>query len=235
MKVKDERIKIVNEVLSGIKIIKLYGWEKAFIKKITKERDKEVYFNKNIKLLELASSFLISISSNLVLIITISAYLFLDYRTDFTNEQAFVSLALLNLIKNQICDLPILFNYFSMCKVSLHRLVSFLAEEELENYINRSFDKKMALTIKNARFLWDGKDNPDSKLKKSSKKKSSRKNLDKSDNKSDDESDYKSGDKLNGKLNQVKKPFELKDIELEVPKGSFLAIIGSVGSGKLNY
>ena len=34
MKVKDERIKVENEVLGGMKIIKLYAWERPFGDKI---------------------------------------------------------------------------------------------------------------------------------------------------------------------------------------------------------
>ena len=42
MKLKDHRIKIMNEVLNGIKVIKLYAWEKAFIRRINDVRDKEL-------------------------------------------------------------------------------------------------------------------------------------------------------------------------------------------------
>lgn len=42
MRVKDERIKSLNEVLNGIKIIKLQVWEKNFVSLITKLRLKEL-------------------------------------------------------------------------------------------------------------------------------------------------------------------------------------------------
>lgn len=42
MKLKDHRIKIMNEVLNGIKVIKLYAWEKAFIRRINDVRDQEL-------------------------------------------------------------------------------------------------------------------------------------------------------------------------------------------------
>ena len=38
MKVKDERIKVENEVLGGMKIIKLYAWERPFGDKIDSVR-----------------------------------------------------------------------------------------------------------------------------------------------------------------------------------------------------
>ena len=39
-----------------------------------------------------------------------------------------------------------------------------------------------------------------------------------------------------GKTSDVKpedKPFELKNLELKIPKGAFVAIVGRVGSGKV--
>ena len=42
MGLKDNRIKIVNEVLNGIKVLKLYAWETAFIRRINEVREKEL-------------------------------------------------------------------------------------------------------------------------------------------------------------------------------------------------
>lgn len=35
MKIKDNRIKQTNELLSGMKIVKLYGWESAFLERVS--------------------------------------------------------------------------------------------------------------------------------------------------------------------------------------------------------
>ena len=35
MKSKDHRVKLLHELLTGIKIVKLYGWETAFSKKVS--------------------------------------------------------------------------------------------------------------------------------------------------------------------------------------------------------
>ena len=37
-----------------------------------------------------------------------------------------------------------------------------------------------------------------------------------------------------GDVKEEGKPFELKDIKLKIPKGSFVAIVGRVGSGKVS-
>lgn len=42
MKQKDNRIKLMNEILNGIKVLKLYAWEEPMEKQILATRDKEV-------------------------------------------------------------------------------------------------------------------------------------------------------------------------------------------------
>ena len=42
MNVKDQRIKIMNEILNGIRVLKLNAWERAFIGSITRIRNKEL-------------------------------------------------------------------------------------------------------------------------------------------------------------------------------------------------
>jgi ATP-binding cassette subfamily C (CFTR/MRP) protein 1 len=39
---KDERTKLMDETLNGIKVIKLYAWETPFLKKITTVRNREL-------------------------------------------------------------------------------------------------------------------------------------------------------------------------------------------------
>lgn len=42
MKYKDDRIKLMNEILNGIKVLKLYAWEVSFKEKILQIRQKEL-------------------------------------------------------------------------------------------------------------------------------------------------------------------------------------------------
>ena len=66
MKNKDERVKLVNEVLSGIKILKLYAWEEAFKKKIDDIRNKEIKHLRKITYLNAVGVLLWSCSPFLV-------------------------------------------------------------------------------------------------------------------------------------------------------------------------
>ena len=43
MKNKDRRNKMMDEILNGMKIIKLYAWESSFLRKVNDIRDQEIY------------------------------------------------------------------------------------------------------------------------------------------------------------------------------------------------
>uniref|UniRef100_A0A182MKW0 ABC-type glutathione-S-conjugate transporter n=1 Tax=Anopheles culicifacies TaxID=139723 RepID=A0A182MKW0_9DIPT len=66
MKNKDERVKLMNEVLSGIKVLKLYAWEPSFEQQILKIRDKEVKVLKSAAYLNAGTSFIWSCAPFLV-------------------------------------------------------------------------------------------------------------------------------------------------------------------------
>merc|ERR1711963_1370759 len=42
LKYSDSRVKIMNEILNGIRIIKFYAWERPFKKEVAKVREKEL-------------------------------------------------------------------------------------------------------------------------------------------------------------------------------------------------
>jgi hypothetical protein len=44
MVVKDLRIKMMNEILNGIRVLKLYAWETAFIRSISDTRKQELRY-----------------------------------------------------------------------------------------------------------------------------------------------------------------------------------------------
>lgn len=66
MKNKDERVKLMNEVLSGIKVLKLYAWEPSFESQILKIRNKELKVLKDAAYLNAGTSFIWSCAPFLV-------------------------------------------------------------------------------------------------------------------------------------------------------------------------
>jgi len=66
MIVKDERIKMMNEILNGIKVLKLYAWEMAFIRSITSIREKELGYIRQKAIIGAISSILSTFTPILV-------------------------------------------------------------------------------------------------------------------------------------------------------------------------
>lgn len=66
MKNKDERVKLMNEILSGIKVLKLYAWEPSFEEQVLKIRAKEIGVLKQAAYLNAGTSFIWSCAPFLV-------------------------------------------------------------------------------------------------------------------------------------------------------------------------
>lgn len=66
MKNKDERVKLMNEILSGIKVLKLYAWEPSFENQVLKIRNKEINVLKQAAYLNAGTSFIWSCAPFLV-------------------------------------------------------------------------------------------------------------------------------------------------------------------------
>jgi ATP-binding cassette, subfamily C (CFTR/MRP), member 1 len=71
---KDTRTKMMDEVLSGMKVIKLYAWEGPFIQSILAVREKELYTLKRMAYLQALSSFTWSCTPFLVSFTTFALY-----------------------------------------------------------------------------------------------------------------------------------------------------------------
>lgn len=66
MKNKDERVKIVNEIISGIRVLKLYAWEKSFEEQVLKVRSRELEVLKKIAYVKALNSFIMNLLPFLV-------------------------------------------------------------------------------------------------------------------------------------------------------------------------
>ncbi|GAA6066588.1 canalicular multispecific organic anion transporter 1 [Tachysurus ichikawai] len=66
MKFKDKRMKLMTEILSGIKILKLYAWEPSFQAQVQDVREKELKVMKKFAYLSSISIFIFSCAPALV-------------------------------------------------------------------------------------------------------------------------------------------------------------------------
>ncbi|KAM4829793.1 multidrug resistance-associated protein 1 isoform 2-T2 [Thomomys bottae] len=159
MKSKDNRIKLMNEVLNGIKVLKLYAWELAFRDKVMAIRQEELKVLKKSAYLAAVGTFTWVCTPFLVALSTFAVYVMVDEKNVLDAQKAFVSLALFNILRFPLNILPMVISSIVQASVSLKRLRVFLSHEELEpDSIERRPMKDggstHSITVKNATFTW---------------------------------------------------------------------------------
>ena len=78
MKCKDKRIKLMNEILGGIKVIKLYGWEPSFTEQTQEIRNNEIKVLKKSAWLNAIISFVWTSVPFLMGVASFTIYCYMD-------------------------------------------------------------------------------------------------------------------------------------------------------------
>ncbi|XP_004685060.1 PREDICTED: canalicular multispecific organic anion transporter 2 [Condylura cristata] len=187
MKFKDSRIKLISEILGGIKMLKLYAWEPAFLKQVGDIRLQELRLLRKAAYLHAISTFTWVCSPFLVTLVTLGVYVLVDQNNVLDAERAFVSVSLFNILKVPLNMLPQFISSLTQTSVSLKRIQHFLSQAQLDP---RSVERKAispgyAITIHNGTFTW-AQDLPPT----------------------------------------------LHSLDIQVPTGALVAVVGPVGCGK---
>eukprot|EP01117_Protostelium_nocturnum_P001793 TRINITY_DN1224_c0_g1_i1.p1 TRINITY_DN1224_c0_g1~~TRINITY_DN1224_c0_g1_i1.p1 ORF type:complete len:1080 (+),score=410.48 TRINITY_DN1224_c0_g1_i1:135-3242(+) len=156
MGLRDKRTKGMNEILTGIRIIKFFAWEDSFIGRIAKIRGGEVEIMKKGLLIRSFAIFLWISSPILVSTSTFAVYTFLGNK--LTPEKAFSALALFNILRFPMNMLPNIITSLIEAKVSTDRLIKFLtAEESDSSAVTLSNDNrsKSAVKLDDGTWNWD--------------------------------------------------------------------------------
>ncbi|VDO27601.1 unnamed protein product [Onchocerca flexuosa] len=162
MNLKDERMKICNEILNGIKVVKLYAWEPAMEEIVEQIRHEELYLIRKIGLVRaFVDSFNVS-SPFLVAMLTFTTYTLSSSAHILTPQIAFVSLTLFNQLRSPMMMLAFLMKQAVEAAVANKRLKSFLVADELNplavDDITDKFDTENAVEIKEAHLNWNARE-----------------------------------------------------------------------------
>ncbi|XP_046325609.2 multidrug resistance-associated protein 1-like [Haliotis rufescens] len=183
---KDRRIRVISEVLNGIKVLKLYAWEESFKGKIEKIRNMEIHFLWKIALYFSAVTFSWTASPYFVALATLVTYVFITPSHYLDAKTAFVAITYFNVFRVAINLVPMVATDIVRAKVSLERISKFLSHDDLdESSISHSQHFDHAVTMENASFTWEPELDP-----------------------------------------------WLQKINVNIPEGNLVAVVGQVGSGK---
>lgn len=167
MKNKDARTRLMNEILSNIKSIKLYGWEKAFSEKVLEVRNnRELRMIRRIGLLNAYSFFIWSSTPFLVAFSTFATFA-ITSDIPLTSERIFPAISLFTLLSFPLAVFSNIINSIIEAIVSVGRLEDFLKAKEIQqdareviipestNGYTSPKRGEEVVTITNGEFRWD--------------------------------------------------------------------------------
>eukprot|EP01113_Clastostelium_recurvatum_P036804 TRINITY_DN5307_c0_g1_i12.p1 TRINITY_DN5307_c0_g1~~TRINITY_DN5307_c0_g1_i12.p1 ORF type:complete len:1467 (+),score=254.63 TRINITY_DN5307_c0_g1_i12:503-4903(+) len=145
MTVKDERGKMMAEVLQGMRIIKFFAWERAYTERILGIRNREVFVLRWARLLNAMSEFFWVVTPLLVTVATFS--LFGVSGREVSIGGVFAALSLFNVMRFPLSVLSPVITGAVQARVSLKRINAFLLAEELDSRaISSSLSSSSSLT-----------------------------------------------------------------------------------------
>ncbi|XP_039513342.1 multidrug resistance-associated protein 9 isoform X1 [Pimephales promelas] len=202
--VTDRRVRTMNEVLTCIKLIKMYAWEESFEKTITDIR-------KNEKLLLQKAGYVQSLNSSLTTIVpTLATILTFIVHTalklPLQPSTAYTIIAVFNCMRMSMGLLPFSVKAIAEAKVALGRLKNLMLVQNPKSYLTQDKNLHLALVMEKASFSWSLPD--------------------------DLNTTEKPQDPSQSATHQLDSQPSIRHISFTLAKGSLLGVCGNVGSGK---
>ncbi|KAJ1304670.1 hypothetical protein OPQ81_005809 [Rhizoctonia solani] len=256
----DKRVRLLQEILQGIRLLVLFGWQGHYGEKVLGFRRRELVRIRKIALYRATAISMITFIP--ILAATLS---FITYSLTGHNLDAaiiFSSLQLFNIIRMPLVFVPLVASSCGDAYVALGRISKFLTSEELQDEFGVQPENKYAVDIRGT-FTWERGGTPQDANPKKGKKaaaaakaaaaeapKPTKEELakKKADDKEKKLKEKEKKKREKERLKQLKKgmdpndssdeeergpdPFRLVDIDLQIPRGAFVGIAGKIGSGK---
>uniref|UniRef100_A0A8C6TA17 ATP-binding cassette, sub-family C (CFTR/MRP), member 6b, tandem duplicate 1 n=1 Tax=Neogobius melanostomus TaxID=47308 RepID=A0A8C6TA17_9GOBI len=156
----DGRIKLMTEMVSGMKILKFYAWEEVFQRRIGVLRDGELAALKKSQILYCVSLASFASSSFLVMLAVFGVFVLMDNRNVLDAQKIFVSAALINILKTPLSQLPFAISTAAQAFVSLKRLTNFLQQEEVKGDSVQRLAYSAGDTVNSGCFSWSTDSTP---------------------------------------------------------------------------
>ncbi|XP_017530904.3 ATP-binding cassette sub-family C member 10 isoform X2 [Manis javanica] len=154
---KDARVKLMTELLSGVRVIKFFGWEQALEARVEACRARELERLRVIKYLDAACVYLWAALPVVISIVIFITYVLMGHQ--LTATKVFTALALVRMLILPLNNFPWVINGLLEAKVSLDRIQRFL---DLPNHNPQAYyspdppaEPSTVLELHEALFSWD--------------------------------------------------------------------------------
>jgi len=236
----DERVKKTQEIISSMRVIKFFGWESSFLSIINKLRSKELSRIRKSQYLFAGINSILDIIPVLASSLTFVGYALAG--NQLTAAKVFSSLAFFAMLSFPLGDIPFIISEFADSTVAFKRISEVINCEELSETFTIDPNAKYAISVKDGNFTWENNDSKVSTSKNESFSGSGDESSTIVENTPLNEKDIVDGieditdedkdQKDRHSYVSSNKPFTIKNINLNIPRNSLTAIVGSVGSGK---
>ena len=151
-KFTDTRVRLIQEMLNCMRVIKFYAWERSFLDRITDTRKAELKIVRFLLLLKTAVnavSMSIPVYAAILAFVTYSATGHSLHPADI-----FSSLTLFNLLRMPLLFMPMVISACIDAWVALSRMQDLLLAEELEKPVI-DYDSEFAVSMEKGIFVWE--------------------------------------------------------------------------------
>ncbi|KAG0011178.1 Canalicular multispecific organic anion transporter 2, partial [Podila clonocystis] len=219
----DSRIRLLTEILGNIKIVKLYGWEDAFRKKVDTIRAKELGALKSLATIR---SILTIVYNSVTLVMALATFSVFAVvggpgmtPGKITAEVVFVSITLFGIMNKPLGMITHLFSQTIGIMVACRRIQGFLLMEEIDSSVVQRYSRQVpsgnsptvAVEIENGTFAWEKQ--VEETIRSA-------------------ETDDESQPLLSGAASPTVYRPTLNNINIRIADGSLTAVVGRIGQGK---
>lgn len=156
MKEKDTRLKILSDLLNGIRLVKLNYWNPLFNSRVTETRNEEVKNFKKYQVFYQVSNINFYAMPILLSVLSFLFFLYTDDRNVLTPQLAFTALNFFGLLRHSLTNIPRTIHLIVTSFVSGKRIQKFLQSKEKEEYVCREYDDQNAVSIgPDVTFSWE--------------------------------------------------------------------------------
>jgi ABC-type bacteriocin/lantibiotic exporter with double-glycine peptidase domain len=151
---KDIRMKTTTEIFDNIKILKLYNWEKSFLKKILINRKEEIDGMTYVYIVFIVTWFLFTSCPCILSCLTLGLYQ--RFNTSISIGTMLIGLSLFQRLQEPINQLPPVISDLVEATVSLKRIENYLKQPDIiesnVHYSEYDPNSEFAIKIENGNF-----------------------------------------------------------------------------------
>ncbi|CAK5126725.1 unnamed protein product, partial [Aphanomyces euteiches] len=152
LKLQSERVKLTNEILQGVRVVKLYAWESFLEDQVAAIREQELILLKKFQYARVLNTVALSIAPTLSLALCLVVYIALG--NNLTPSLAFTTLAYMNVARFPCIVFATAILFASEALASCRRIGDFLLADEIDDTKRIEAGDAAVIEIQDGNFSW---------------------------------------------------------------------------------